>query len=55
MDTRALGDRPGLIVLCLQFQLLIFYKQPKRVVPIQDALEYDFCRVPAVSGIDQYY
>jgi len=53
MDIRALGERPGLIVLCLQSQLRIVYKQPKRVVPIQDALERDFCRVPAVSGIDQ--
>ena len=53
MDARALGGRPGLVVLCLQFQLLIFYKQPKRVVPIQDALECDFCRIPAVSDIDQ--
>ena len=52
-DVRALGWCPGAIVLSLQFQLLVFYKQPKHIVPIWDALECDFCTLPEVSGMGQ--
>ena len=33
-DTRALGYRPDSVVLRLQIQLPIFYKHPKRIVPM---------------------
>ena len=33
-DIQALGWCPGLVVMCLQFQLCILYKQPQCGVPI---------------------
>ena len=42
-----------MVVLSLQFQLLISYKQPKRIVPMWDALKCNFCTLPEVSGIGE--
>ena len=67
-DTRyihAVGWCPGEVVFSLQSQLLVSYKQPKRIVPIWDALgceiskriapmlaalDDDFCMSPEVSS-----
>ena len=45
-DIRALDWRPGLVVFHLQSQLLISYKEPKRIVPMLDALCCDACISP---------
>ena len=50
---RALGWFPGFVVLRLQFHRLIFNKQPKRIVPIYDALECNFCMLLEVNGMDE--
>ena len=47
---RALGWCPGLAVLCLQFQRLISYKQPKRIVPM---LECNSCVLLEVNAMDE--
>ena len=37
--------------MSLQFLLLISYKQPKRIIPMWDVLECDFCALSKVSGM----
>jgi hypothetical protein len=50
-DVQALDWCPCAVILRLQFQILISYKQPKRMVPMWDALEFYFCTLPEVSGM----
>ena len=52
-DIRALDWCPSAVVLTLHFQLLIFHKQPKRIVPMWDTLQCDVCTLPKVSGMGQ--
>ena len=52
-DVRALGWRPDSVVLRLQFQFLVVYKEPKHVVPMEGALECNFYISPDFSGMDQ--
>ena len=42
-DIRALCWCPGVIVFPLYFSLHIFYKQPQRIRPIWNVIQYDFC------------
>ena len=51
-DIQALCWCPGVIVSHLYFSLHIFYKQPQRIRPIWDVLQYDFCMLAIVSGMD---
>ena len=43
---------PGVIVFLYYFSLHIFYKQPKRIHPIWNVLQCDFCELAKMSGGD---
>ena len=52
-DIQALCWCPGVIVFPLYyFSLHIFYKQPKRIRPIWNVLQCDFCELAKMSGMD---
>ena len=51
-DIQALCWYPGVIVSQLYFSLNIFYKQPQRIRPIWDVLQYDVCMLAKMSGVD---
>ena len=51
-DIRALYWCPGVILPPLYFSLHIFYKQPQRIRPIWDVLQFDLCMLAKMSGMD---
>ena len=51
-DIRALYWCPGVIASLLYFSPRIFYKQPQRIRPIWDVLQFDFCMLAKMSGMD---
>ena len=51
-DIRALYWCPGVIVSLLYFSLQIIYKQPQRIRPIWDVLQFNFCMLAKMSGLD---
>lgn len=51
-DIRALDWCPGLVVCRRHFSLLIFNKQPQLILQFWDVLEYNFCMLPEMSGMD---
>ena len=52
MNILALCWCPGVVVFHLQCALHIFYKQPQRISPIWNVLQYDFCMSAEMSGMD---
>ena len=51
-DIRPMCRCPGVVVSYLYFSLDIFYKQPQRIRPIWDLLQFDFCMLAKMSGMD---
>ena len=50
-DIQALCWCPGVIVSHLYFSLHVFYKQPQRIHPIWDVLQFYFCVLAKMSGM----